>query len=307
VIDLGPPPRPSGDPTPLRGAPVPLLVLRALRPHQWLKNLVLAVPLAAAHRWNDLASITATLAAFAAFSFAASAGYVINDLSDAASDRVHPRKRLRPFASGGLSPGWGWAAAPALVLAAALAASALPFAFGLLLAAYLATALLYTFLFRRRPGLDAIVLAGMYTARIFAGGFATGIPVSEWLAGFSMFLFLSLAFLKRAAELTEAPEPTEARGYLADDRGTVVALGASAGLMSVVVLTLYLSSPEVRRLYSHPVRLWAVCPLILYWVTHLWIRAGRGTVRDDPLVVALTDRATWIVAALGAAVVLAAL
>lgn len=284
-----------------------VVLLRALRPHQWLKNVIIAVPLVAAHRWSDRAAIAATITAFAAFSLTASAGYVINDVADVASDRAHPRKRLRPFASGLLSPGLGWALVPALLLAAAFAASALPLAFGCVLAAYLAIALAYTFLFRRRPGLDAIVLAGMYTARIFAGGFATGIPVSEWLAGFSMFLFLSLAFLKRAAELAEAPEPTEARGYLARDRETILALGASAGLMSVVVLTLYLSSPEVGLLYSHPVRLWAVCPLILYWVARLWIRAGRGTVRDDPLLVALTDRATWIVAALGAAIVLAAL
>lgn len=282
-------------------------MLRALRPQHWLKNVVLAVPLAAAHRWSDRAAIAATIAAFAAFSLAASAGYVINDLVDTASDRLHPRKRLRPFASGLLTPVVGWALVPPLLLGAVFAARALPPAFGLVLAAYLATSVLYTHVFRRRPGLDVVVLAGMYTARVFAGGFAAGIPVSEWLSAFSMFLFLSLAFLKRTTELAEAPGPTEARGYLAPDRETILALGASSGLMSVVVLTLYLASPEVRLLYAHPARLWAVCPLLLYWIAHLWIRAGRGTIREDPLVVALGDRVTWIVVALGAAVVLAAL
>jgi len=287
--------------------PVGLAVLRALRPHHWVKNVVLAVPLVAAHRWGDRAAVLTTFAALAAFSLAASAGYVVNDLADAADDAAHPRKRRRPFAARQLSPAFGLGLAIALVAAAALASIRLPRGFGLALAAYLGTSLAYTFLIRSRPALDVVVLAGMYTARIFAGGFATGIPVSEWLIGFSMFLFLSLAFLKRAAELVEAPAETARRGYRAEDQAAVLALGAAAGLMSVVVLTLYLSSPEVGRLYAHPGRLWAICPLLLYWLAHVWLRAGRGAVQDDPLVVALTDRVTWAVGALGAAVVLLAL
>jgi 4-hydroxybenzoate polyprenyltransferase len=282
-------------------------ILRALRPHHWLKNLTIVVPIAAAHRWSDRAAAVATLLAFAAFSLVASAGYVVNDLADADADRAHPRKRARPFAARQLSAGLGVALVAVLLAAAAFATSALPRTFAAVLGAYLLAAVLYTFLFRRRPGLDVIVLAGLYTARIFGGGFAAGIPVSEWLTGFSMFFFLSLAFLKRAGELIEAPVSTEERGYRAVDRETILALGASSGLMSIVVLTLYLASPEVRRLYAHPARLWAVCPLLVYWFAHLWLRAGRGSVRDDPLVVALTDRVTWIVAVLGAAVVAAAL
>lgn len=284
-----------------------VLAVRALRPHQWVKNAIVAVPLLGAHRFGDPGAVRATALAAFAFSLTASAGYVVNDLSDVEADRGHPGKRKRPFASGELPRAAGPVLVSALLLAAGACAAALPLPFTLCLVAYLAATVGYTFAFRRRPVLDVLVLAGMYTARIFAGGLATGIPVSEWLTSFSMFLFLSLAFLKRAAELEEAPQAMETRGYSAPDREMVSILGASSGLMSVVVFTLYLASPDVVRLYAHPRRLWAVCPLLLYWVAHLWMRARRRAIRGDPVVVALTDRVTWIVAALGAAVVFVAL
>lgn len=299
--------RPAASPP--RSAPVRSALRsigRSLRPHHWLKNAIVAVPLAAAHRFTDQAAVVATLEAVVAFCAVASAGYVVNDLADRHADAAHPRKRLRPIASGELRRTACLAIVLLLLAAGGLVSALLPWTFSLLLAGYGVASLGYTFFFRRQPMLDVIVLGGLYTARVFAGGFATGIPVSEWLISFSMFLFVSLAFVKRAAELVEAPEATEGRGYLAADREIVLTLGASAGLTAVVVLTLYLASPEVRRLYAHPQRLWAACPLLLYWVAYLWLRVRRGTVRDDPIVFALSDRATWVVLLLGAAVVVAA-
>jgi 4-hydroxybenzoate polyprenyltransferase len=286
-------------------APVSSLpaVWRALRPHQWLKNVLVAVPLAASHRLTDRAAVVATLLGGACFCLVASAGYVLNDLADAKSDHRHPRKSRRPFASGELPRAYGFLLVLVLLAAGGGVASRLPAGFGLILAGYFAAAIGYTFLLRRVPMLDVILLAGMYTARVFAGGFAAGIAVSEWLASFSMFLFLSLAFLKRAAELEEAPDAMQDRGYSPRDRQVLFAFGAASGIVSVVVLTLYLSSQEVGRLYSHPGRLWAICPLVLSWIAHLWMQAGRGAVRDDPLIVALSDRTSWIVGALGAILV----
>jgi 4-hydroxybenzoate polyprenyltransferase len=283
-----------------------LAALRAARPHQWAKNVLVFLPVLGAHRVSDPRALAQAGLAFVAFGLVASAVYVVNDLVDLEADRRHARKRNRPFASGALPVGAAFGLVPALLAAGAAAAIALPTAFALLLAGYFVATLGYSLAAKRWSLVDVLVLGGLYTSRVYAGGLATGIPVSEWLATFSLFLFVSLAFLKRASELLASEESPPGRGYVLADRESVFTMGTSAGYLSVLVLALYVSSPEVRRLYASPGWLWALCPLVLYWVSRLWLRARRGEVHEDPLLFALTDRATWVVAALGSAVVLAA-
>jgi len=282
-----------------------LAVVKALRLHQWAKNVLVFLPVVAAHRIGDPDVLPRALAAFVAFGLVASAVYVINDIADLEVDRAHPSKRNRPFASGALPVTAAAWLVPALLAAGGAAAWESPTGFRLLLAGYFLATLAYSFGVKRSPLLDVMVLAGLYTARIYAGAFATGIPVSEWLASFSMFLFLSLAFLKRASELLAREAGTPGRGYLAADREAVFSMGVSAGYLSVLVLALYLSSPEVRRLYARPQWLWALCPLVLYWVSWMWLRARRGEVHEDPVLFALKDPATYVVGALGTLVLLA--
>jgi 4-hydroxybenzoate polyprenyltransferase len=280
--------------------------VRALRLHHWAKNALVLVPLAAAHRVAEPGLLARVAVAFLAFGLVASSVYVLNDLLDVEADRRHPRKRHRPFASGAL-PGWyGAAIVPLLLILAALVASTLPAPFQLVLAAYLGLTAAYSFGLKRQPVLDVCVLAALYTARLFAGGAATGIEVSQWLATFAGFLFLSLAFLKRASELVQGdPASLPGRGYVSIDREAVFSLGAASGYAAVVVLGLYLSSDEVLTLYAHPGWLWALPPLLLYWVSRMWVKARRGAVHDDPLVHAFKDPASWAVAAAGAIAVLA--
>jgi 4-hydroxybenzoate polyprenyltransferase len=232
--------------------------------------------------------------------------YVVNDIADIEADRLHPRKRTRPFASGLLPASAGLLLVPALLFAAGAVARALPRPFAVLVGVYFVVTLAYSFGAKRLPLLDVFLLGGLYTSRIYAGAFATGIPVSEWLASFSMFLFVSLAFLKRASELAATDAPPAGRGYVPVDRESVFTMGTSAGYLSALVLALYVSSSDIRRLYANPAWLWALCPLVLYWVSHLWLRARRGEVDDDPLMFALGDRITWAVGVLGSLVVFAA-
>jgi 4-hydroxybenzoate polyprenyltransferase len=287
---------------PRPGAPLAWSLVRALRPHQWAKNLLIVVPALAAHRLQQPSVVGAVLRAFVAYGLVASAVYVLNDLADLASDRRHPRKRMRPFASGALPVWVGLVLAPVLLVAAAVLGASLPWSFLALLAGYLAANVVYSFELKTWPIADVLLLAGLYTARVFAGGLATGIPVSEWLATFAMFLFLSLAFLKRASELVERGEAV-GRGYAPGDRDVIFAMGTSAGYLSVLVLALYISSDTVRRLYATPHWLWGLCPVVLYWVSIMWLRARRGEVREDPLLFALADRTTWLLGAAGAAVI----
>ncbi|HUK65187.1 MAG TPA: UbiA family prenyltransferase [Anaeromyxobacteraceae bacterium] len=274
--------------------------LRVLRLHQWAKNLLLFLPILAAHRLADRAALGRVALAFLSFGFVACAGYVLNDLFDLESDRQHPRKRARPFASGALSPRAGFVLAPLLVAAGATLAWFLSRPFEAALGGYLLVALLYSVRLKRELILDVLVLAGLYTVRIYAGAFAAGVPVSEWLASFSLFIFLSLALLKRASELGEPEAASPRRGYHVADRLLLVALGAASGYVAVLVLALYVNHPEVTRLYSRPQWLWGLCLLVLYWISRIWLLAFRGELEDDPVAFAILDPVSWIVAALGA-------
>jgi 4-hydroxybenzoate polyprenyltransferase len=185
-------------------------------------------------------------------------------------------------------------------------ALALPGVFGASLATYWLTTFAYSLRLKRVPVLDVLILAGLYTIRIYAGAFAAGVPVSEWLASFSLFFFLSLALLKRGSELGKLPETAArslGRGYRPDDRVPVSAMGIASGYVSVLVLALYVTSQDVRRLYSQPAWLWMLCVLVLYWISRMWLLAWRGEVDDDPVVFAIRDRTSWVVVAIAAVVV----
>jgi 4-hydroxybenzoate polyprenyltransferase len=274
-----------------------------LRPHHWAKNLLVFTPVAGAHLLRDRQATAATAASFLAFSLAASCGYVLNDAVDVEADRRHAVKRQRPFASGALPLWSAWIICPAAGAAAMAVALTLPWRFGLLLATYVAASIAYSLGLKRKLIVDVLLLAALYTARIYGGSLASGVPVSEWLATFSMFFFLSLAFLKRASELHDAPDALPGRGYVPEDREAVLAMGTGAGYLATLVLALYVSSHEVRRLYPHPGWLWGLCPLVLYWLSGLWIRARRGEIQEDPLLYAFRYRPTWGVVIAGATLV----
>lgn len=284
--------------------------LKALRPHQWLKNLLVFLPALAAHA-TDPAVWAAACLAFVAFSLTASSVYVLNDLLDLGPDRAHPRKRRRPFASGAVPLVHGLAMAPGLLAAAvAVALAALPPVFLLVLAGYYALTLAYSLWIKRKLVADICALAGLYTARIMAGAAATGVMLSPWMLAFSGFLFLSLAAVKRQAELVDGiargRDRAAGRAYQAGDLPIVAAMAIASGFLSVLVLALYIASPEVRALYPRPEILWAACPVLLYWISRTVMLAHRGRMTDDPVIYAVRDRVSLACGAAMAAVGIAA-
>lgn len=267
--------------------------IKALRPHQWLKNTLVFLPMLAAHQLDSQTFLLPFLA-FVCFSLVASSVYVLNDLLDLAADRAHPRKRLRPFASGSIPIAHGtWMAAGLLILGGLLAISISPSFLLAMLAYYLLTTA-YSLYLKRRIVIDICVLTGLYTARIIAGGVATGILLSVWLLAFSVFFFLSLAAVKRQTELIDSANrgslKVSGRGYHTDDLPIISMIAIGAGYVSVLVLTLYVNSPTVVHLYSHPEALWGVCVVLLYWITNTVMVAHRGQMHDDPVVYAAKDR-----------------
>lgn len=285
------------------------VLLKALRPHQWVKNVLLLIPALAAHKL-DVPTVTALLIAFISLSLCASGGYVLNDFLDVAADRQHPRKRHRPLASGRLSLRSGvglialtWA------LGFGLAAALLPLPFVAVVAVYLLTTAAYSLDLKRKAVLDVMTLAGLYVIRIVAGGVATGIPVSTWLLAFTLFMSISLAFMKRFIEVSARQREGEVpgRGYMSSDAAWLHSAGLSSAYLAVVVLAIYVNNPDLARLYSHPERLLVMCPVLLYWVTKLWLDAHRQTLHDDPVVAVAGDRTTYIIGVIGAVVVLSAM
>lgn len=285
---------------------------KALRVDQWVKNVLLFVPLLTSHRLIEGRLVLSSLLAFLAFSFCASGTYIVNDLLDLESDRHHPSKRLRPFAAGGLPISTGVLLALLFLGAGfAIAAVLLPAPFSAALGLYVVITSAYSFYLKRIVAVDVLVLAGLYTLRVLAGGEAVNIPISQWLLAFSLFLFLSLAFVKRYAELSNAHARREAlakgRGYLVQDKELVRSLGPTSGYLSVLVLALYISSREVTALYRHPQVLWLACPLLLYWITRVWLLAHRGEIDEDPVVFTLRDTVSYAVGGVIGLIILAAL
>jgi len=285
---------------------------RVLRVHQWLKNMLLFVPLVAAHQVFDMDHWLTLLLAFVSFSLCASTVYIANDLLDLESDRAHPRKRLRPFASGTV-PAWhGVVAAPlllgvSLLLGARVGGTFLPW-----LSVYFLLTCVYSLGLKKVILLDCITLAMLYTLRITAGAAALSMPLSFWLLAFSVFLFLSLAFVKRYAELLlqgqSGKHKVHGRGYFTSDGPLVMNMGVTAGYASAVVLALYLNSDNVLMLYEQPEAVWGAVPVLLFWISWIWMQAHRGNMHDDPVVFAVKDRASRLAGlAFGTVLVIGAL
>ena len=271
-------------------------ILRALRPHQWIKNLLLFLPMLAAH---DLSLLPAVILGFISFCLTASAVYVINDLTDLTADRAHPRKRNRPFAKGELSADTGLLLVAGLLLGAILfgLATGNPAFLGILALYFLAT-FAYSLWLKRKLIIDVIMLAGLYTVRIIAGGAAAAVALSPWMLGFSMFLFLALAAVKRQAELTDQTKTgrsSSGRAYEIEDLPILRGMAIAAGQMATLVLALYINSDAVQPLYGQPALLWLICPLLLYWMMRMVIKTHRGVMTDDPIVFAATDRISFLV------------
>jgi 4-hydroxybenzoate polyprenyltransferase len=267
-------------------------LIKAMRPHQWAKNLLILLPILASH---DFTALGTALVAMVAFSLIASSVYIVNDLADLESDRAHPRKRNRPFASGRASIPQGILLA-ALLIVAALVLSLVftPIAFVATLLLYLAATVAYSFWLKRKLLVDIIALAGLYTTRILAGAAATGIALSPWLLAFSMFLFFSLAAIKRQAELVDQERAgrsnTPGRAYFTDDLPTIRNMAVSSGQAAVLVLALYINSPAIVGLYALPNLMWLLCPILFYWLSRMVIMTHRGFMDDDPIVFACRDR-----------------
>ena len=278
-------------------------IVRGLRPQHWIKNLLLFAPLALAHQFSSIDKLVAALFAFLAFCCCASGAYVINDLLDLESDRQHPQKRKRPFASGALPVAWGpLMAVGCLCIGLSVAGTLLPIRFLGMLVAYLFLASIYSGWLKQVPLVDVLVLSGLFTIRIVAGGAATDVPVSEWLMGFSLFLFLSLAFAKRYSELACLEEDNapsaQARGYRASDRSLIENIGPTSGYLAVLVFALYIHSEEAGRFYANGWALWLICPLLIYWISRIWMKAQRRELSEDPVLFAVKDRVSLLVGAL---------
>jgi len=269
--------------------------LRAIRLHQWLKNLLLFLPLLASHRFSDVELLGKLGLAFLAFSLCASSVYVLNDLVDLSADRAHPRKRDRPFASGQLPLIHGVLMVPLLLGGALLIAWMLPVAFVYVLGLYFALTLAYSIKLKLVVLVDVLTLAGLYTMRVIAGSAAGSIVPSFWLLAFSMFLFLSLATVKRYTELLEYAKvnkgKTKVRGYSVSDMEILRSFGVASGYLAVLVLALYINSSDVANNFNHPQMIWLLCPLLLYWISRVWLLAARNRMHDDPVIFAVKD---WV-------------
>lgn len=271
---------------------------KALRIHQWLKNSLLFVPLLTSFLFLDLTKLASVVVAFFAFSMAASATYVVNDLLDLDSDRTHPRKRFRPFASASIPITQGVAGAAALLLGAFALAFTVSGSFAATLLSYVVLTSAYSWVLKQYVLIDVLTLSMLYTLRILAGAVAIGVPTSPWLLAFSVFVFSSLALVKRCAELVSLQEDgqtaTRGRDYRVSDQQVLTPLGVATAAAAVVVFGLYLSSAEVQAQYASPPLLWLVALGLIYWLGRLWIKTQRGEMHDDPLVFALRDHGSRV-------------
>lgn len=267
-------------------------LVRAIRMHQWAKNILVFLPILLAHAVGKR-SLGMTAAAFGCFSLAASGTYILNDLLDIEADRLHPRKRRRAFASGDLSVPFGTGIALILLAASLAGAAFLPLRFLVYLLIYLAVTISYSLALKRIAILDVLILAGLYTLRVLAGAAATSTLVSPWLAAFAIFLFLSLAVAKRFSELenirSRGTVPNNGRGYLLGDLEQLRSFGTASGYASIVVFALYINGSAGALLYRHPARMWLIVPLLILWLSRIWLLASRGELDEDPVVFALTD------------------
>ncbi len=285
-------------------------IINSLRIHQWVKNLLIFVPAVTSHKIFEPLYFEQSLIAFIAFSLCASSVYVLNDIVDVNADRIHPKKRNRPIASGNLPLSVAFGIVPILLCVSFAVAIALPNVFMAWLAFYFAFTLAYTFFAKRIALLDVLFLAGLFTARIAAGQFATGIEFSPWLFAFSGFFFLSLAFLKRYTEVNKLKGTdlieNMGRSYRSDDLDLIRSLGTASAYASILIFALYVDSNRVRALYRHPGALWFIAPILVYWVSRVWLLAHRGELDYDPIVFALKDKVSYVLLAITAIIIVLA-
>ncbi|HMK29972.1 MAG TPA: UbiA family prenyltransferase [Terriglobales bacterium] len=284
--------------------------VRALRGHHWFKNLLLFLPLALAHRWSALQWMR-TAVGFLLFGVCASGLYILNDLLDLHSDRSHPWKSKRPFAAGEISIPGGLAMS-LLLLASALGFSLLlGVKFALVLLAYAVLTMGYSLQLKKIVLLDVFILSSFYSVRILAGAQIASVPLSQWFLPFSMFFFLSLAMAKRYSELVNAEQLVESgnsgRGYITGDKDVLLSLGVASSFAAIVIFSLYVHSPEVVVLYHNPAPLLLLCPIILYWLSRVWLQAHRGELHEDPVTLAIRDPVSYAVAAACIVVILASM
>jgi len=296
--------------TAVRQNPGIITWLKQLRVHQYVKNSLVFLPVVTSHQFTYRA-ISFALIACAAFSLCASAVYMVNDLLDIEADRQHPKKKYRPLASGAIKPLHGKIAVPVLLALGFASAAVVSSEFCLVLLAYLALTTAYSISFKRKMLVDVVVLAMLYTIRVIAGAIAISVPLSAWLLAFSMFMFLSLALMKRYSELAlridhNLPDPSN-RNYKLDDLAIVGCLAVSSGFNAVTIFALYINSSAVEQLYARPEVLWLVCPVLTYWIGRAMILAHRRMMNEDPIVFAIKDRVSLITGALIAALVLLAM
>ena len=275
------------------------LFSRAARPYQWVKNILIFIPLLLAHEYTDQFRLLSTLQAFVSFCFCASAVYIFNDLMDLDSDRIHPTKKYRPFASGELSILSGLIFSPVLLIISLVLAMNISVNYVLIFSVYFISTTAYSLGLKAVALLDVFILAGLYTIRVLAGTVAANVELSFWLLVFSLFLFFSLALLKRYSELFNLvkrdKESTAGRGYLTEDKSILGALGVASGYIAVLVMALYLQTPEHMQVYRHPELLWVVFPALLFWVSRIWLLAHRGLINEDPVLFAVKDLPSYVI------------
>lgn len=285
--------------------------LKALRVHQWIKNILVFLPLLASHRIFDIDAIVHSTLAFICFSLCASSVYLINDLLDLPADRQHHRKRHRPFAAGTLPLLAGPIVAGILVVGGLGIAWYVSTNFLEVVVGYYLLTSAYSFRLKRVMMMDVVLLATLYTTRILGGTAAIQTKASFWLLAFSMFFFLSLAMVKRYTELLTLQRSgkvkTKGRGYDVEDIPLIQSMGSASGYLAVLVLALYIDSTASESLYRHPHYLWMLCLVLLYWISRTWAIAHRGIMHDDPVVFAVTDKASRIVLLVAAAIVILAI
>ncbi len=290
---------------------IALNYLKALRVHHWFKNLILFVPLVAAHRAYEAILLKQACIGFLSFCFLASSVYIMNDFLDLTADRHHPHKRDRPFAAGQVPIPMGLCLIPVLLGLSFLMGALLPSTFFGIIIVYYVITLTYSLFLKEVVILDVIILAGLFATRLMAGSATVDIWPSSWLMAFSMFIFLSLAMVKRYKELVimsaMGGETAKARNYEASDREILKSMGIASGYVSVLVLALYIASYTAQNLYGRKQAIWFLCPLLLYWISHIWLTAHRGKMNDDPVVFAMKDPPSLIIFLLMAATVLVAL
>jgi 4-hydroxybenzoate polyprenyltransferase/phosphoserine phosphatase len=271
----------------------------ALRLHQWIKNLLIFTPLLSTHHELSGSSLISAVIAFVIFSVTASVTYLLNDLFDLDADRQHSKKSSRAFASGKLGIRSGLLIMAGLTLFAALLTLSLPPIFALALLAYMGCNLAYSFKLKQLAGLDIIILASLYLLRVIGGAWAIDAKLSFWLLAFSLFLFLSLAIIKRMAELIHLEQNNQSAitgsGYTINDRFIMQSLGVASGYNALLVLAFYINSAAILPLYQYPLLLWLLCPAYLYWINRIWLLAGRGLIQVDPVLFAIKDRHSWLV------------